>query len=122
MSHIVTINTEIRDPIALGLACQRRSLPLPINDSHTIFTTTVSGWGVQLPDWTYPVVCQAETGQLHFDNYGGRWGEQQHLDRLLQAYATEKATLEARRQGHTVTEQSLADGSIKLTIAVGSAA
>jgi hypothetical protein len=30
--------------------------------------------------------------------------------------------IEARRQGHTVTEQSLADGSIKLTINIGGAA
>jgi hypothetical protein len=50
------------------------------------------------------------------------WGDRQHLDRLIQAYATEKAALEARRQGHTVVEQLLPDGSIKLTIGVGSAA
>ena len=76
LSHIVSISTEIRDPIALGLACQRRSLPLPINDSHTVFTTTVSGWGVQLPDWKFAVVCETASGQLHFDNYGGRWKAQ----------------------------------------------
>ena len=44
------------------------------------------------------------------------------LDRFLQMYAVEKAKLEARRQGHSVTEQSLADGSVKLTINVGGAA
>lgn len=119
MSHIVTINTEIRDPIALGLACQRRSLPLPINDAHTVVTTTVSGWGVQLPDWKFPVVCQTESGRLHFDNYGGRWGNRQDLDLFLQAYAVERATLEARRQGHAVLEQALPDGFIKLTVTVG---
>ena len=32
--------------------------------------------------------------------------------------AVEKARIEARKRGHTVTEQSLADGSIKLTIQV----
>ena len=41
---------------------------------------------------------------------------QQELDRFLQAYAVERAKSEARRQGHSVTEQPLADGSIKLTI------
>ena len=49
------------------------------------------------------------------------WGEQQHLDAFLQTYAVEKAKVEARRRGHSVTEQPLADGSIKLTIQVGGA-
>ena len=47
------------------------------------------------------------------------WGEQQHLDALLQAYTVEKAKIEARRQGHGVTESQLSDGSVKLTIHVG---
>jgi hypothetical protein len=34
----------------------------------------------------------------------------------LQGYAVEKARIEARKKGHTVTEQQLQDGSIKLTI------
>ena len=33
----------------------------------------------------------------------------------------EKARIEARRAGHTVTEQALSDGSIKLTIQMGGA-
>ena len=46
------------------------------------------------------------------------WGDPRHLDRFLQVYAVEKARLEAHSRGHTVSEQQLADGSIKLTIAV----
>ena len=44
------------------------------------------------------------------------------LDRFLQMYSVEKAKLESRRKGYAVTEQPLADGSIKLTVQVGSAA
>ena len=73
---------------------------------------------MQLPGWKYPVVCQLDTGQLQFDNYSGRWGDQKHLDAFLQRYAAEKATIEARRRGHSVTEQSMQDGSVKLTINV----
>ena len=40
------------------------------------------------------------------------------LDHFLQAYAAERAKIEARKKGYSVTEQSLQDGSIKLTIQV----
>ena len=50
------------------------------------------------------------------------WGQQQELDRFLQAYACEKTKIEARKKGHTVSEQMLADGSIKLTIQVAGGA
>ena len=119
MSHIVHIQTEVRDPIAISSACTRLSLPQPVQGEHQLFTKRVAGLGIQLPRWQYPVVCQTETGQLQYDNYGGRWGEQIQLDRFLQSYAAEKAKLEARRQGYSVTEQSLDDGSIRLTVQVG---
>lgn len=119
MSHIVKIHTEVRDPIAVSSACMRLNLPQPIHGEHQLFTQRVTGLGVRLPRWQYPVVCQMATGQLQYDNYGGRWGEQIQLDRFLQSYAAEKAKLEARRQGYSVTEQSLDDGSIRLTIQVG---
>ena len=75
-----------------------------------------TGWQVRLPKWRYPVVCDIATGELRYDNYGGHWGDQSHLDQFLQSYAVEKASLEARKQGYIVTEQALADGSIKLTV------
>jgi hypothetical protein len=67
-------------------------------------------------------VCDLSTGQVAFDNYNGRWGEQSKLDALLQMYAVEKAKIEARKKGHTVTEQALASGEIKLTIHVSGGA
>jgi len=84
-----------------------------------LFSGQITGLGVQLPGWRYAAVCQLDTGEIKYDNYGGRWGEQQHLDAFLQSYAVEKARIEARRRGSTCTEQQLADGSIKLTINVG---
>lgn len=122
MSHIVTIKTEVRCPIALDAACRRLSLQRPVSGTHRLFTSQAEGLVVQLPGWRYPVVCNSATGQLSYDNFGGHWGETTRLDQFLQAYAVEKAKLEARRQGHTVTEQPLADGSIKLTIQVAGGA
>lgn len=67
------------------------------------------------------VVCDVATAKIAFDNYERRWGEQKQLDRFLQGYAVEKAKIEARKKGHSVSEQPLEDGSIKLTVSVGGA-
>ncbi|MDB5389071.1 MAG: hypothetical protein JWM11_4717 [Planctomycetaceae bacterium] len=119
MSHIVTIQTQVRDPAAISSACLRLQLPEPEFATVALFNANATGWKVHLPEWTYPVICDVEQGQLCFDNYGGRWGERQHLDHFLQIYAVEKAKIEARRLGHSAIEQPLADGSIKVTIQVG---
>jgi len=68
------------------------------------------------------VVCETQSGAVKYDNYGGHWGEQKHLNSFLQAYAVEKAKIEARKKGHAVSETRLDDGSIKVTVRVGGAA
>jgi len=71
---------------------------------------------------SYPLVANLQTGQLQYDNYNGHWGEQKHLKSFLQAYAVEKAKVEARKKGHSVSETKLGDGSIRATVRVGGAA
>ena len=122
MSHIVEIKTEIRDPVAIRAACQRLTLPEPVFGEVKLFSTSATGWAVRLPEWKYPVVCDVNTATIAYDNYEGRWGDLKHLHRFLQGYAVEKAKLEARKKGHSVFEQPLSDGSIRLTIQVGGAA
>ena len=116
MSHIVTIQTEVRDAGAVHAACRRLGLAEPAERTVALFSGQAAGLAVELPGWQYPVVCQTSTGTLKYDNFSGRWGEPKELDRFLQAYAVEKAKIEARRRGHSVHEKPLADGSIKLTI------
>ena len=119
MSHTVTIKPEVRDAAAVKAACERLNLPAPVQGKTKLFRGEVDGLAVKLPDWVYPVVADLSTGKLHYDNFNGRWGDQKQLDKFLQAYAAEKARIESRRKGRTVTEQQLADGSLKLTIQVG---
>ncbi|HWE38884.1 MAG TPA: hypothetical protein VG406_20210 [Isosphaeraceae bacterium] len=121
MSHIVTIRAELRDPAAVAAACRRLGLPEPVHGTATLFSGEAAGLLVRLPDWLYPAVVHLETGRVEFDNYNEAWGRREHLDRLLQAYAVEKARIEARKRGHAVVEQALADGSVKLTVTVGGA-
>ena len=118
MSHIVQIQTQVRDPVAVQAACRRLGLADPVHRTAKLFTSEATGLVVELPGWRYPIVCDLPHGQIKFDDFGGTWGERARLDGFLQAYATEMAKLEARKRGHTVTEQALADGSIKLTIQV----
>jgi hypothetical protein len=122
MSHIVNIQTRLRDVTALAAACRRLGLYEPVQGTAQLYSARASGLLVRLPGWTYPAVVDVASGTVAYDNFGGAWGEQRELDKLLQAYALEKAKIEAHRAGHSVTEQALADGSIKLTIRVGAAA
>jgi len=118
MSHIVQIKAEVRDPAAVQAACQRLGLADPVQQTVRLFNTEVAGLAVQLPGWNYPVVCDLASGRVQFDNFRGHWGDPKELDLFRQAYATEKTKLEVRRRGHSVQEQMLANGSIKLTIQV----
>ncbi len=119
MSHIVTIETKIRDPAALAAACARLQLAAPEPGTAELYSGSATGLVVRLPGWTYPVVINPLTGEVRYDDFGGRWGARKELDRLLQMYAVEKCRIEARRKGYAVTEQQLADGSVRLQIAEG---
>ena len=119
MSHIVTIETEVRDPLAAAAACRRLGLPEPAQGTAKLFEGEAAGLLVRLPGWLYPAVFDLATGRARFDNYAGAWGDPGQLDRFVQRYAVEKATIEARKRGHSVAEQPLADGSIRLTVTVG---
>ena len=105
MSHIVTIETEVRDAAAVQAACERLKLPAPVAWAPQALQRNGPRPGRAASRLEYPAVCNLTTGKIEFDNYGGRWGDQEELDRFLQAYAVEKAKIEARRKGYSVTEQ-----------------
>ena len=119
MSHLVTVQTKVHDPVAVAAACQRLNLAPPQQGSARLFSGEAQGLLVQLPGWQYPVGIDTLSGVIHYDNFEGRWGDQEQLDRFLQLYAVERAKLEARKKGYTVSEHSLQDGSIKLNIIEG---
>ncbi|MFO1065510.1 MAG: DUF1257 domain-containing protein [Pirellulales bacterium] len=122
MSHIVTVHTQIRDAEAVSVACRRLSWQQPVCGKHQLFTSQVEGLAVHPPRWRFPIVCELDTGSLRYDNYGGVWGDERDVDRFKQAYAVEKASIEARKLGRSVYEQTLADGTVKLSISAGATA
>lgn len=119
MSHVVTIQTRVHDPAAATAACHRLGLAAPVEGTARLYAGEAAGLIVQLPGWRYPAVIDLLTGTIRYDDFGGHWGEQQHLDRFLQAYAVERAKIEARKKGYQVHEQALQDGAIRLQIMEG---
>lgn len=119
MSHIVTIQTRLHDPAAITAACQRQGLTAPTHGTARLYSGEATGLLVELPGWQYPVVIDTQTGTVRYDNYGGHWGDQAHLNKFLQLYAVEKTRLEARKKNLLVTEQTLQDGRIRLQITEG---
>jgi hypothetical protein len=117
MSHIVKIETKLKDAVAIAAACQRLGVPAPAEGTAQLFSGQESGLLVQFPGWNYPAVIDVTSGDIRFDTYEGRWGDGVHLDRFLQMYAVERTKIEARKKGHNVTETTLQDGSIRLQIA-----
>lgn len=73
LSHIVNIQTEIRDVEALGAATRRMQLPPPRYGGVQLFSSRATGYAVQLRDWRFPIVCDLTTGKVAFDNFDGRW-------------------------------------------------
>jgi hypothetical protein len=122
MSHVVTVQTQVTSEAAVQAACRRLRLAPAVPETVKLFSATASGLAVRLPGWRYPLVCDLASGSIQFDNFEGAWGAQRELDAFLQTYAVERATLEARSRGHWVSETTLADGTVKLTLRVGGAA
>ena len=119
MSHIVTVQSELRDHAAVAAACRRLVLPEPVQGTAQLCSGQASGLLVHLPDWLYPVVIDTNSGTTRYDNFGGSWGDEQHFHRLLQAYTVERTRIEARKKSYVTTEQALGDGSILVEIEVG---
>jgi hypothetical protein len=119
MSHIVTIQTQLRDPVAISAACQRLGLAAPVHGTAQLYAgQTAEGLLVQLPGWKYPIAIDIQ-GHVQHDNFQGHWGDIAELHKFQQAYAVEMVRLQARKKGYVVTEQQLQDGSVKLQIQEG---
>ena len=122
MSHFATIETQIRDVEALRGACRELGVELLENVAARGYgANTQRGDLVVRLKGPYDVALnRQQDGRygLTTDWWGG------HVERelgagygkLLQLYALHKAQAEAHRKGYTTRRQSLADGSIKLTI------
>ena len=66
MSHIVTVQTQVRDPVAIRSACTRLKLAAPAFGEAKLFSGAKTGWIVQLVDWRYSggLRCEHREGRV----------------------------------------------------------
>lgn len=119
MSHITTIkDILIKDLKVLAIAVKRlktaqlsthQEQPVKLYQEEPVMAVGQ----ISLPGWRYPVLI-SKTGEIHYDNYGGLWGDISELNKLKQVYGVEKAKQLARLQGYTCNEKTKQDGTILL--------
>lgn len=108
-SHTARIRVEYTDLAALEQAVKNIGGQWLGVGTHRLFEDDHQGNGFYLPFangrerngvamWNYPIVLE-ESGQLAYDDYGGRWGDVNQLKALEQEYAYVKAELAAQVQG-----------------------
>lgn len=101
-SHTVSVSVEFRSPEAFAAAAIALGGEDLGHGCHKLFEDSHTGRAVQLPGWTFPIVLAG--GELKFDNYNGKWGDQKDIDRLTAEY-TLAASVEAAEQLGWMTQR-----------------
>lgn len=117
MSHIATVKVMIKDLQALEAVCRELGIPVEVRSRKVkMYSGEIQAAAtLRPPGWTYPVVVQAD-GSVKYDNYGGRWGKQDQLNRVLRRYSERVAVSQARRMGLSVRRHEQPDGSVVLSL------
>lgn len=119
MSHVIKANLEIKDQDLFTQVAHDLGFQVGLITSVQMYNRQVTGMPVHLPGWTYPVIVTQE-GHLLYDNYGGQWGDQIHLQELIQAYAQAQVEQEARQVGqYILSQEQEADGTLVLRVGGG---
>ncbi len=117
MSHIIQCKVEMKEKDALKSALDHLGLEVIPGDSHKLYGGShANGIAFKLPDWHHPVVVDLTTGVAQYDNYGGSWGKQVELDKLVQRYTIEVAQEESVAGGYVLTENVLENGDVEVEL------
>lgn len=125
MSHITSIELEVKDLNALKSACRRLGFVYRENQRQFEYYKNQKGeclHAIHIEGCQYEVGIQRNANegyQLAWDNYhqGGlvaALGE--GAGKLKQFYGLEKVKIEARKKGYSVTERMKENGQIVLTM------
>lgn len=86
MSHTVTIDVKVKNTDVFAQAVEAAGGKILGQGTHRLFSTQNTGFGIQMPGWSYPIVVETD-GSLKFDDYHGRWGDVTQLHKLTDDYA-----------------------------------
>lgn len=115
MSHLVTINIELKNKQAIIAACNHLKWRIEENAKIKYHDGSVAeGMAVYIQGWSYPIVIAAD-GTVKGDNYGGSWGDPALLNKLKQAYGVEVARSLMKKHSAPIIETQNQDGSVTLT-------
>jgi hypothetical protein len=118
LSHTITRRCDVTNAEALERACKPLGATFLGRGGHKLFEGTARGLGVQLPGWKFPVVYDDATAEVRYDDYHGRWGNVNDLDRVRQQYAAACSELYFERAGYPHATETLEDGSLVVTAVV----
>jgi len=116
MSHVTTINLEIKDMECFREACADLGYGFEVNTSVQLYQQSAcytDATKVTIPGWKYPLAVK--DGKIYYDNYNGSWGTIDKLHALKQRYARNVAVKQAKRKGFRVTEK-VENGTVKLRL------
>ena len=89
MSHTTRVQLKFSDRETLKKAIENAGY-VYAEKKVKLFSTEHRGIAVHLKGWRYPVVFE-ESGELKYDNFGGRWGKKEELDTFLTKVSKEYA-------------------------------
>lgn len=117
MSHTATVKVAFSDTQILKDVCERLGLTYQEGQQKVrLYSETVDcEFSINLSGWNYPIAITGD--KVLFDNYNGRWGRMEELEKLQDQYSRETILQVARMRGFTCDEEvDPLTGDIVLTV------
>lgn len=116
MSHIQSVDTELRSAELLERSCEMLGHQYLGMGIHAVYNRDVRGLGFKLAGWVQPCVADVETGKVTLDNSQGNWGDMAVFNGLKQRYGVEAAKEAITKRHLPFREATLSDNRIVLEI------
>lgn len=116
MSHTQEVQVEMKDMEILKKAAKNLGATVKEGD-HKLYAENVTGTGVYLKGWKFPVVITKD-GKCKYDNYNGNWGGIDEFNKLKQQYSLEAVQKQLRLNKMKASVTTNSEGQIVMKIKV----
>ena len=121
MSHVATVEVEIKDLKILEKVCKKLGHPVKIAAKGETITERLFGSQTRSGDaslkpqsFKYPIVVDSGKGEAYMDTYGGKRNCIDDWHQVQQGYSTELSVREMQNRGYVIQRKVLQDGSVEL--------